>query len=417
MAVELGTHQLRAVEELDNGKVLRGGVGTGKSRTAIAYYLIKECGASYDFDGRAYFTGMARPKDLYIITTAKKRDNADWYGELAPFGLGRDPDFSLGHTKITVDSWNNIAKYRGVKNAFFIFDEQRLVGSGAWVKSFLLIAKQNNWILLSATPGDTWMDFIPVFVANGFYKNRTEFIRTHVVYNNFSRYPKIDHYVEVRRLVKYRNQLLVEMPYARATVRNVQNYLVDYDKDLWERVATDRWNVYENRPIKDIGELFRLMRMVVNKDLSRYAAILQLLEKHPRLIVFYNFNYELEMLRTLGKTIAIPYAEWNGHRHEEIPDTDNWLYMVQYTAGAEGWNCITTDAMAFWSLPYSYKVMEQAKGRIDRLNTTFFNLYYYILRSAAPIDKAIARALVTKEKFQESKYAHDYGYDDLPKAA
>lgn len=417
MPVLLGTHQIKAIEELDNGKVLQGGVGTGKSRTAIAYYLSKECGAPYDFDGRAHFSGMVTPKDLYIITTAKKRDNADWFGELAPFGLGRDIDFSFGHTKITVDSWNNIAKYRGVKDAFFIFDEQRLLGSGTWVKSFIAIAKQNRWILLSATPGDTWMDFIPLFVANGFYKNRTEFIRTHVVYNNFSRYPKIDHYVAVSRLVKLRHQLLVEMPYDRATVRHVQNYIVTYDQVKWDRVAKDRWNEYEERPIKDISELFRLMRMVVNRDLSRYAAIMTLLEKHPRLIVFYNFNYELDMLRVLGKTIGIPYAEWNGHKHEEIPDTDSWLYVVQYTAGAEGWNCITTDAIAFWSLSYSFKVMEQAMGRIDRLNTPFTHLYYYILRSGSPIDKAIARAIMLKKKFNERKYAHEEHYDDLPMAA
>lgn len=404
MAIELFTHQLKALEEVHNGSILRGGVGTGKSLVAIAYYFTRECGGQIRANGRGDFGRMVTPKDLYIITPAKKRDNADWLGELAKFGLGRDPNVSFGHTKITVDSWNNIKRYEVVKDGFFIFDEQRLVGSGAWVKAFIKIAKANRWILLSATPGDTWMDFIPVFIANGFYKNRTEFLRTHVVYNHFSKFPKIDRYVEVQRLVRYRNSILVEMPYARATISHIQNIIVDFDKVLFDKIVKERWHIYKNRPLKDIGEMFIVMRKLVNSDLSRVGATMQLIEKHPRLIIFYNFNYELDLLRTLTATIGLPTAEWNGHKHEEIPETDKWIYLVQYTAGAEGWNCIATNAVLFWSLNYSYKVMQQAKGRIDRLNTLYIDLFYYILRSNSAIDNAIAKALTLKKNFNEREF-------------
>lgn len=404
MAIRLGNHQRRAIEELHNGSVLRGGVGTGKSRAAIAYFYTKECGGEIRINGRGDFKPMDNPKDLYIITTAKKRDGGDWINEAAPFGLGRDPNVSVGHVKVTIDSWNNIDKYGEIKDAFFIFDEQRLVGRGAWVKAFIKIAKANRWILLSATPGDTWSDFIPIFIANGYYKNRTEFIRTHIVYNNFSKFPKIDHYVEVRRLVKYRNSLLVEMPYEMATVRHTRNVIVEYDIIRWNMVAKKRWHIYEERPIKDVSELFAVMRKVVNSDVSRIGAVMQLLEKHPRLIIFYNFNYELETLRTLASTLSYPVGEWNGHKHEEIPQGDKWLYLVQYIAGAEGWNCVSTDSMAFFSLNYSYRMMEQAKGRIDRLNTPYTDLYYYLLRSNAPIDNAIAKALVMKKSFNEKEF-------------
>ena len=403
MAVELGAHQLRAIEELDNGKVLRGGVGTGKSRVALAYFIRKECGGDFNYNKKSTFMPMASPKDIYVITTAKKRDNGDWRGEAAHFGIGPDREISVDGVQLVVDSWNNIDKYIGVKDAFFIFDEQRLVGSGSWVKAFIKIAKQNRWILLSATPGDTWLDFIPIFIANGFYRNRTEFFHLHVVSNNFRGYFQVDHYVNVNRLVKQRNALLVEMPYERSTVRHTRNVIVNYDRVLWDRVVKDRWHIYEERPIKDYSELFVVMRKLVNSDLDRYSALMKLMEKHPRLIVFYNFNYELDILRTLAKSTKSPVAEWNGHKHEEIPDTKRWLYLVQYTAGNEGWNCTSTDAMVFWSLNYSYKVMEQAKGRIDRLNTLFTNLYYYILRSNSPIDGAIAKALVMKKNFNEKE--------------
>lgn len=399
MAVRLDKHQLIALNELASGKILAGGVGVGKSRTALAWAFIKEMKGSAKINGRGEWKAPEEPRDIYVITTAKKRDELDWQGEAAIFGISTNHEDSIGGIKLTVDSWNNIQKYKGIYGAIFLFDEQRLVGSGQWVKAFLDIARKNRWILLSATPGDTWLDYIPVFIANGFYKNRTEFKQKHVVYENYSKFPKVKQYLGERRLERLRDSILVEMPLDRATTRHELYKIVEYDRELFRTVLRDRWNPYTQEPIRDVSELYRLMRRVVNEDESRIWEIERLLQKHKRLIIFYNFNYELDILRNLGT--LCPIAEWNGHKHQSIPDTDTWIYLVQYTAGAEGWNCITTDAMVFYSLPYSYKLMEQAKGRIDRLNTPYFDLYYYIFRSAAPIDMAILRTLKRKKNFNE----------------
>lgn len=346
--------------------------------------------------------------DLYIITTAKKRDDVEWEGECSRFMLSTKREDSYCGVKVTVDSWNNIAKYAEVRNAFFIFDEQRLVGSGAWVKAFLSIARTNQWILLSATPGDTWIDYAPVFIANGYYKNRTDFIRQHVVYNNFSKFPKIDHYVETGRLERLRRSILVNMPYSRTTKRHVRNIGVEYDMESHERVWKKRWHIYEDRPIKDVGELFIVARKLVNSHSSRLAAVMETYEKHPKLIIFYNFDYELLALRTLETTLGVKVAEWNGHKHEPVPTGDSWLYLVQYTAGAEGWNCISTDAILFYSLNYSWRLNEQARGRIDRMNTSYTDLYYYLLRSSAPIDQAIMKALNQKKNFNEKSLVAEF---------
>lgn len=386
MTFQLLPHQIEAIDRLSNGKVLWGGVGTGKSPTAVGYYVKNEM-----------------PRDVYVITTAKKRDNLDWRHEFLRFGISVEPNPPEGQGQLFIDSWNNIEKYKHVKDAFFIFDEQRLVGSGAWVKSFIRIAKRNRWILLSATPGDTWLDYIPIMVANGYYKNRTEFKDTHVIYAQYSRFPKVIGYRATGRLVKYRRELLVEMPYMRTTERAINKVFVEYDKELFDRVAKDRWNVYEERPVKDIGEMFKLLRMVVNSDPSRLAALREIMERHPRVIVFYNFDYELKILRQLSE--VVPIAEYNGHKHEEIPDSERWVYLVQYTAGAEGWNCITTDTMVFYSLTYSYKTWDQAHGRTDRLNTPYRTLHYYTLLSRSMIDLAISKTLSQKKSFNESAYA------------
>lgn len=408
--LELGEHQIRAVREMHNGCVVRGGVGTGKSRVALFYYWTRICEGSVRVNDKGDWGPARKPKELIIITTAKKRNdsikrNLEWAEELSEFGfdLKRQASFKQD-IPVRIDSWNNINAYNEVKDAFFIFDEQRLVGSGAWVKAFLKIAQHNQWIVLSATPGDIWLDYAPIFIANGFYRNRTEFLRRHVVYQTYGGFAKVDHYVETRHLDALRRRVLVEMPYERQTVRHIVNTIVGYNEEKYQRIVKDRWFEEENRPIKDVQEMFKLMRKTVNTDCSRYAALMQLMEKHPRIIVFYNFNYELEMLRILGLSTMYHYAEWNGHKHEEIPESARWLYFVQYTAGAEGWNCISTDTMVFWSLNYSYKINEQAKGRIDRLNTPYKDLYYYIFRSSSSIDNAINKAIALKKSFNEKSY-------------
>lgn len=383
---ELRTQQKIAVQNLSNGKILCGGVGSGKSLTSIAYYWENE-----------------RPRDIYVITTAKKRDSLDWEKEAAHYGISKDVSLA---GKLKVDSWNNIGKYTEVKDAFFIFDEQRLVGSGAWTKSFIKISKKNHWILLSATPGESWMDYIPVFVANGFYKNRTEFIREHVVYNTFSKFPKVDRYINTGRLDRQRRSLLVEMRYVKHTKRHTHIVPVSFDKDLFNTVWHDRWHIYEDRPLKDGAERTRVARRLVNSDPSRLDEIWRLRGQHKKNIIFYNFNYELDILRILSDDVLV--AEWNGHKHQEVPDTDEWLYLVQYTAGAEGWQCQTTDTTTFYSLPNSFKQFTQAFGRIDRLDTPFIDLNYYLLRSNALTDQANWRAMKEKRNFHESELSESW---------
>ena len=205
--MELMEHQLEAVEQLGNGKILYGGVGSGKTITALAYYEKYES-----------------PRDIVVITTAKKRDSLDWEGAAAKFCISTNAEYSADNQSLVIDSWNNIKSYEMVKDAFFIFDEQRLVGSGAWVRSFLKISKLNRWIMLSATPGDSWIDYAPVFIANGWFKNISEFKREHVRYVPFVKFPKIAGYVGIDKLQRLRNNILVEMPFDRHTNR-ILNYL------------------------------------------------------------------------------------------------------------------------------------------------------------------------------------------------
>lgn len=390
--VELYDYQVEAVNKLKTGSVLCGGVGSGKSITALAYY-IKVCGGNYNKP-----RNLTNPLDLYIITTAKKRDSNEWERECAKFllkGLG---------VKIIIDSWNNIKKYVKVYNSFFIFDEQRVVGSGSWVKSFLNITRKNKWILLSATPGDSWSDYIPLFVANGFYKNKTEFQRAHCIFSRFAKYPKIENYVGTKYLEGLRNSILVPMDDQRITNRNYIPVICEYDREMFKMIWRDRWDPFDNCPIDETGKLFYLLRKSCNIHRSRIVRVKEIIEERNKVIIFYNFDYELEILKDLCEEIKIEYKSWNGHTHEELPVGERWVYLVQYMAGSEGWNCVTTNTIIFYSQTYSYRQHEQAAGRIDRINTSYKELYYYELRSMSPIDLAIHRALSTKKNFNERNF-------------
>ena len=400
MAIGLYDYQLDAIKKMKNGCILCGGVGSGKSRTALGYYFIRN-GGKVDTDR---YVPMRNPRDLYIITTAHKRDTLEWEGDMAPFLLSTNSGVNIYSNKVVVDSWNNIKKYVDVKDAFFIFDEQRVVGSGTWVKAFLKISKCNEWILLSATPGDTWSDYIPVFIANGFYRNRGEFINEHVVYSRFSKYPKIDKYINESKLHTLRKNILVTMDYTRCTTSHHEDVICGYDQRLYKDVMRSRWNIFEKKPIVNAAELCFLLRKIVNSDESRQLEVLRLVKEHPKSIIFYSYDYELEILRNLDYGKGVKVAEWNGHEHQKIPEGNKWVYLVQYAAGCEGWNTVATDTVIFFSQNYSYKVMVQASGRIDRLNTPFNDLYYYHLKSAASIDIAISRALNSKKKFNENKF-------------
>lgn len=404
--ITLYEHQKKALPQMHNGCILCGGVGSGKSITSLVYFYETVCGGKLSTKEGEPNRPMRRPRDLYIITTARKRNDLEWDRELIPFGLSSHEE--LSPIKVTIDSWNNLHKYKEVRGGFFIFDEQRVVGYGAWTKSFLRITESNLWILLSATPGDTWGDYIPVFIANGFYRNKTEFICRHVIYSRFAKYPKVERYIDIERLEECKRKVLVDMPFERRTISHPVLYEVSYDKRLFMQVFRGRWNPYTEQPIRQAGEWCYTLRRVVNEDSERLTKVFEILEDHEKLIIFYNFDYELEALKNglnpYLQSVGVPLSEYNGHKHEAIPQTDSWVYLVQFAAGSEAWNCIATDTIVFYSLNYSYKMMEQASGRINRANTPYRDLYYYVLYSKSPIDKSILTALKNKRSFNENKF-------------
>lgn len=403
---ELYDHQLNALQKLKSGKVLCGGVGSGKSLTALAWYYLENGGELMSLMGDEYVPMNDPPADLYIITTAFKRNRFEWENEMAPFLLTTGPNslYRNGKPKVTVDSWNNIKKYTEVRDAYFIFDEQRVVGRGVWVQSFLRIVKHNRWILLSATPGDVWEDYIPLFIANGFYRSRWQFEKEHIVFSKFSKFPKVERYLDVPRLERQRDKILVDMDFERGVRYHHEDCFADYNRALYKKIEKDRWDIWKNEPIQNYGSFSFALKRVANSDISRQRLVEQIADRTPKLIIFYNFDYELEILEKLAYPDGTKVAQYNGHKHEEIPNATRWVYLVNYASGAEGWNCVETDTIIFYSQHPSYRISVQAAGRIDRLNTPFKDLYFYHLKSLSQIDLDMSRAWKEKKDFNERRY-------------
>lgn len=374
--IELYPYQRKAVDRLHNGSVLCGKVGSGKSLTGLFYYMENHI-----------------DKPLYIITVAKKRNDREWHRDFEALGIDG-----------VVDSWNNIEKYTDVKDAFFIFDEQRAIGYGKWGMAFIHIARKNNWIMLTATPGDVWMDWMCIFIANNFYRNKTDFVDQHVEYNPYSKFPQIRRYHKTDKLERFRKYLAVPMQDFRTTKLNRKYINADFDKDLYKSVVKNRFNPYTEEPIMNASEFTQVLRRIINTSERRRIHAKQEIMTRDKVIVFYNYTYELDILKEICQELDRAYYQWNGQKHEAIPDAETWVYLVQYTAGAEGWNCITTDTILFYSLNYSYRIMEQSEGRINRVNTSFENLYYVYLKSPASIDDAIERSIRSKKKFNERNW-------------
>ena len=406
MIVVYRPEQIQAVRQLQNGSILAGGVGSGKTLTSLAWYLTSVCNAaSFKKGGSLAKKKVKGSPTLYVITTAKKRDSLEWEEEAARLGLSTDPECSFTGSAIVVDSWNNIWKYSDREHAVFFFDEQRASGSGRWVKEFLKITRKNTWLLLSATPGDVWMDYLPVFMAHGFFRTRTEFLEDHVIFDRFVKYPKVKRYIGEAKLQRLRQSILVEMPMERHTTRVRKTIYCNYDHDLYKWVVKNRMDPWTNEPLRDAGGVCRILRKVVSDNDWRSDETLRLLTSHERVIVFYNYDYELERILAVADRDGRPSSQWNGHRHDPVPGGERWIYICQYTSAAEGWNCTSTDTVLFWSLNYSWRVTEQCEGRIDRMNTPYSRLNYYFLESRSSIDQAVRRSLSAKRVFNEKAFA------------
>lgn len=116
-----------------------------------------------------------------------------------------------------------------------------------------------------------------------------------------------------------------------------------------------------------------------NKE--KLSAFEDLLEStNDRLIVFYNFNSELERLKEICEKFDKPTSEVNGAKHDltNYNDCDNSVTLVQYQAGSMGINLQLSNKIIYFTPPLSSELFEQSKKRIHRIGQNHPCFYYQL---------------------------------------
>ena len=112
----------------------------------------------------------------------------------------------------------------------------------------------------------------------------SQLIRSHVIFNRFVKYPKVEAYIDTWKLTENRQKILVHMHYEKKTKHVIKLMYASYDESLYKFVSEKRWNVYTDKPIKNISELCYVWRKIVNDDKSREDIIGRIIEEKRKVI-------------------------------------------------------------------------------------------------------------------------------------
>lgn len=144
-------------------------------------------------------------------------------------------------------------------------------------------------------------------------------------------------------------------------------------------------------------------RQLCNSKDKQQAFIDLINSINDRVVVFYNFDSELDTLKTLVKDR--PIAEVNGHTNTEqiYHDNDNCVLFVQYQAGARGLNLQDGNKIIYYSLTLSSDLFEQSKKRIHRIGTKY-PCFYWILQTKDSVEESIYKSLNRQEDYNEELF-------------
>lgn len=139
---------------------------------------------------------------------------------------------------------------------------------------------------------------------------------------------------------------------------------------------------------------------------ERYSMIKELLEStNDRMVIFYNFNAELEQLKVICEELDKPISQVNGSVKDldNFENIDNTVLLVQYQAGAMGLNLQKANKIIYFSLTESSDLFEQSKKRIHRIGTTQ-PCFYYILMCENSVEEDIYKSLLLKQDYNDALF-------------
>lgn len=378
------------------------GTGTGKTIIALHHYI------KYSY-----------PLDLIIIAPAVKVKEGGWDREIK-FVFN---ELGLEMPKYEVVSYSKLKKYVA-KKGHYIFDECHYIKNSTSLRGKIskeLVKKYATcFSLLSATPASKWEEWCNYFILWGICKNKTEFYKRYVVMGR-QRYGSI----EFNTVVGYQNTELLKEHIKRRTSKKytvndmvempdlIEQYIEFKCSSEYKKIKNDRIMESNGSIIKldTISKLYSTLRQQANiTDKLEYLEYIINSNEEDNVLIFYNFNYEKDMIINYlkSKKIKVDYIINGVTKNYPIKENfeliNNTVTLVQIQAGGTGIELTYINKVVYFSPTYSYQDYIQSIGRAYR-NGQENKVLVYKFKVLNSIETDIWECLERKEDFNERLYS------------
>ena len=404
-----------------------------KNRNHVAYYL--EMGLGKTFVGSEKLIQLKNGVNLIVCQKSKINDWIEhfktYYDDVYVWDLTKKKDFDnfiddgllKPETFTSIGIINYELAFRRkellqLHNFTLMLDESSMIQNEKAKRTrFILSLDAENVILLSGTPvGGKYENLWSQCRLLGWYISKTEFwnryIKTRLIDVNGFSLPIVVGYTNIRDLKdNLREHGAVFLKSSEVLDLPEQVDIKQYVEATKDYKAFKKNSIIEIEDDTLVGDNI-LKKMLYERQLcgeyneNKLNALKEIMEStNNRLIIFYNFTKEKDLIVDICKKLNKSYSIING----EIKDltayetNEDSITIVQYQAGAMGLNLQKANKIIYFTLPLSSELFEQSKKRIHRIGQVDTCFYYYLLAKGT-IEESIYKTLLMRKDYTNELY-------------
>lgn len=404
-----------------------------KDRNHVAYYL--EMGLGKTFVGSEKLMKLKNNVNLIICQKSKINDWKEhfntYYDNVYVWDLTKKKDFEnfIDDALLKPETFTSIgiinyelafrrSELLQLNNFTLMLDESSMIQNEKAKRTrFILNLRAENIILLSGTPvGGKYENLWSQCRLLGWYISKTEFwnryIKTRLIDVNGFSLPIVVGYTNIRDLkdnlrlhgaVFLKSSEVLDLP--------EQVDIKQYVESTKEYKSFKKNSIIEVEDETLVGDNI-LKKMLYERQLcgeyneNKLNALKEIMEStNNRLIIFYNFTKEKDLIVDICKKLNKSYSIINGEIKDlkAYEDNEDSITIVQYQAGAMGLNLQKANKIIYFTLPLSSELFEQSKKRIHRIGQVDTCFYYYLLAKGT-IEESIYKTLLMRKDYTNELY-------------
>ena len=310
---------------------------------------------------------------------------------------------------------------RQLKDFTMMLDESSMIKNETAKRTkFILSLKPSHTILLSGTPTDGKYEFLYSQlrllgwkITKTAYYNR--YIKTELRSYGGPMFRVVTGYKNVSELkaklkeygaVFAKAEEVIKLP-EKKFIKEYSTVSSDYKKFMKDRVIKidDKELTGDSTLSKRLYA--RMLCSAYSKD--KIARLIDLVNStSDRVIIFYNFNTELEVLRKVLFDRPISIVNGQVKDLKEYENNDNSVTLIQYQAGAMGLNLQKANRIIYFSLPERSELFEQSKARICRIGQEK-QCYYHIMMCHKSVEEKIYECLLMRKDYTDELFRKEFG--------